>query len=305
MLAAIVAVLALVACSPSPTSTSPGPSADSPAPTSPSPAPDVSPSTVTPSPTTPPTAATPTSTPVRPTAPTRTPTTTPTRTPTLTRTPSPTSPIPAALAGHIVTTIPTSAKVVALTFDAGASAAGVPSILATLSASGVSGTFFPTGAFARSFPDQVRAFAVAGHAVGNHSDSHPDFTTLTGTQQVAQLTRAEAEIRPLSGRTTRPWFRFPYGASTTATITTVNGEGYACLGWTVDTLGWQGTSGGRTVESVVQRVTSTLRPGLIVLMHVGAHPQDGTTLDADALPRIISELRARGYGFVAVEAALG
>jgi peptidoglycan/xylan/chitin deacetylase (PgdA/CDA1 family) len=141
--------------------------------------------------------------------------------------------------------------------------------------------------------------------VGNHSDNHPDFTTLTVTQQVAQLTRAEAAISPLSGRTTRPWFRFPYGASSTAAISTANDEGYACLGWTVDTLGWQGTSGGRSVESVVQRVTSTLRPGQIVLMHVGAHPEDGSTLDADALPRIISELRARGYGFVTADAALG
>ncbi len=130
--------------------------------------------------------------------------------------------------------------------------------------------------------------------MGNHSDSHPDFTTLTVTQQVAQLIRAEATISPLSGRTTRPWFRFPYGASSTAAISAANGEGYACLGWTVDTLGWQGTSGGRSV-----------RPGQIVLMHVGAHPEDGSTLDADALPRIISELRARGYGFVTADAALG
>lgn len=221
--------------------------------------------------------------------------------------PSRTAPpaVPGSLAGRIVTTIPTSAKVVALTFDAGASAAGVRSILATLTESGVPATFFPTGAFARSFPDQVRAMAAAGHRVGNHSDSHPDFTTLTAAGQVAQLTRAEDEIRSLSGRTTRPWFRFPYGASTPATITTANAQGYACMGWTVDTLGWQGTSGGRSVESVVGRVTSALRPGLIALMHVGAHPQDSSTLDADALPRIISELRARGYDFVTLDAAAG
>ena len=33
-------------------------------------------------------------------------------------------------------------------------------------------------------------------------------------------------------------------------------------------------------------------------MHVGSNPSDGSTLDADALPTIISELRARGYSFV-------
>jgi len=35
-------------------------------------------------------------------------------------------------------------------------------------------------------------------------------------------------------------------------------------------------------------------------MHVGSHPTDGSTLDADALPTIISELRQRGYGFVTI-----
>ena len=40
-------------------------------------------------------------------------------------------------------------------------------------------------------------------------------------------------------------------------------------------------------------------------MHVGAHPTDHTTLDADALPRIISELRARGYSFVTLAAVIG
>jgi peptidoglycan/xylan/chitin deacetylase (PgdA/CDA1 family) len=33
-------------------------------------------------------------------------------------------------------------------------------------------------------------------------------------------------------------------------------------------------------------------------MHVGANPHDHSTLDADALPGIISAIRARGYRFV-------
>jgi peptidoglycan-N-acetylglucosamine deacetylase len=43
-----------------------------------------------------------------------------------------------------------------------------------------------------------------------------------------------------------------------------------------------------------------LQPGQIVLMYIGSHPQDGSTLDADALPTIVSELRRRGYGLVTV-----
>lgn len=43
-------------------------------------------------------------------------------------------------------------------------------------------------------------------------------------------------------------------------------------------------------------------PGEIVLMHVGSHPTDHSTLDANALPRVISGLRAAGYGFVTLDA---
>jgi hypothetical protein len=40
-------------------------------------------------------------------------------------------------------------------------------------------------------------------------------------------------------------------------------------------------------------------------MHVGSNPDDGTTLDADALPSMIGRLRAAGYGFVTLDALLG
>ena len=74
--------------------------------------------------------------------------------------------------------------------------------------------------------------------------------------------------------------------------------------WTVDSLGWKGTSGGMSVDAVHDRVLAAARPGAIVLMHVGANPTDGTTLDADALPAVIRDLRAAGYRFVTLEAAL-
>ncbi len=49
------------------------------------------------------------------------------------------------LAGKDWTYIPTTRRVVALTFDAGANADAVPSILATLRREGVPATFFPSG----------------------------------------------------------------------------------------------------------------------------------------------------------------
>ena len=213
--------------------------------------------------------------------------------------------LPARLRGRVVTVLPTTRLVVALTFDCGSSDAGVRSILATLDSAGIRATFFVTGDFARRYPGEVRAIATAGHRIGNHSDTHPHLNTMSSAAVAAQVDRAEAAIRPLVGESTLPWFRFPYGEYVPRTLGVANAQGYAAIGWTVDTLGWKGTSGGQSAASVRTRVLAAARPGEIVLMHVGANPDDGTTLDAAALPSVISGLRARGYGFVTLDAAAG
>jgi peptidoglycan/xylan/chitin deacetylase (PgdA/CDA1 family) len=206
-------------------------------------------------------------------------------------------PLTAARTGNHMTVLPTTANVVALTFDAGANNAGVASILSTLAAQGVTATFFMTGAFARNFPADARTIGLR-FPVGNHTDTHPNLTTLTDAQVRTQLQNAQNALANVARYNARPMFRFPFGGTDARTLNLVNGAGYTSLWWTVDTLGWQGTSGGRSVSTVVNRVLNTLRPGQIILLHVGSHPTDGSTLDADALPTIISELRARGYSFV-------
>lgn len=212
--------------------------------------------------------------------------------------------LPERLVGHVITRIPTTRKVVALTFDAGASADGVASILQTLKREGVPASFFLTGDFAEQHPDGASHLAAYGR-VGNHTTDHPHLTTLTTTQVRVQVTGARATIRRVTGHDPLPLFRFPFGEYDARTLGVVNDLGYAAIGWTVDTLGWKGTSGGQSVNSVVRRVLAAAVPGEIVLMHVGANPDDGTTLDADALPRVIAGLRSLGYGFVTLDTLLG
>ncbi len=192
---------------------------------------------------------------------------------------------------------------VALTFDAGANADGVSSILATLGAKRVPASFFLTGRFVAAYPGPSRQLAAAGR-VGNHTVTHPHLPDLTAAQAKAEVTEARATILATTGEDPLPFFRFPYGSSTPDTVRLVNALGYVAVGWTVDSLGWKGTSGGVTVDSVVSRVVGARTPGAIVLMHVGSNPTDGSTLDADALPEIIDGLRAQGYSFVTLDALL-
>jgi peptidoglycan/xylan/chitin deacetylase (PgdA/CDA1 family) len=199
-----------------------------------------------------------------------------------------------------VTRIPTTKRLVALTFDAGSGAQGVSSILATLDAKGVRASFFVTGQFATTNPGLTAAMARRG-PVGNHSWDHPHFPTLSAAQVAAQLSRTRAALIATTGRDPRPFFRFPFGDSDSRSLGRVHAAGCGAVGWTTDSLGWKGTDGGRSVDSVVARVLAGRAPGQVVLMHVGANPDDHTTLDADALPRIIDGYRAAGYGFVTLD----
>jgi peptidoglycan/xylan/chitin deacetylase (PgdA/CDA1 family) len=209
------------------------------------------------------------------------------------------------LFGRVWQQIPTASSVVALTFDAGANGDGVSSILSTLRRDGVPATFFLTGAFSTSFPDLARSIVSEGHPVGDHTVDHPHLTTLPDAKVVAEVTDAATTIRTVTGTSPLPLFRFPYGESDARTLAVVNGLGYVAVGWTVDTLGWEGTSAGITTTSIVARVVAGLRPGEIVLMHVGSNPDDHSTLDADALPSVIASVRAAGYSFVTLSALLG
>jgi len=203
------------------------------------------------------------------------------------------------------TRIPTTSKVIALTFDAGGNANGLASIRTTLARRNVPATFFLTGSWVRAFPAQANEVGVAGFRLGNHTDTHPHLPALTDDQVRAQVLTAQRSVLLANGGETRPLFRFPYGDRDTRTISIVNSLGYVPVRWTVDSLGWQGTSGGQSTQSVVNRVLAAAQPGCIVLMHVGSNPDDGTTLDAAALPQIIDGFRARGYSFVTLKALTG
>jgi peptidoglycan/xylan/chitin deacetylase (PgdA/CDA1 family) len=234
--------------------------------------------------------------------------------PSATPSPRPSAPSPASpgtrpvtgwLAGKDWTVIPTTRRVIALTFDAGANADAVPAILATLRRDDVPATFFLTGNFVRDFPEAARSIATGGFRIGDHTISHPYLTRLGDAAVRQQILGGARQIASVTGKNPAPLFRFPFGDADGRTIALANRAGYVPVRWTVDTLGWEGTAGKISASVVVSRVLGAARPGEIVLMHVGSNPDDHTTFDADALPQVISGLRARGYSFATLDALTG
>ena len=212
--------------------------------------------------------------------------------------------VPSGLLGKDIEVIPTTQKIVALTFDAGGNSDGLSSIVSTLSARHVPATFFVTGAWASQYPSSVRQLVSADFRLGNHTATHPHLTSLSDSAVTAEIATARTKLMAAGGSDPKPLFRFPYGERTAHTISLVNAAGYVPVRWTVDTLGWKGTSGGISTTTVVTRALGAARPGEIVLMHVGANPDDHSTLDAAALPTVISGFAGLGYRFVTLDALL-
>lgn len=191
----------------------------------------------------------------------------------------------------------TASKVVALTFDDGSDGTNINKILDILSANNVKATFFLTGSGAKKHPSWIKNISAKGHQLGNHSYSHPDFTKLTAAKIKSELDTTETAIKGITGKSTKPIFRAPFGASNAAVLKAVGDAGYThTIQWNIDTVDWKGVS----ATEITNKVVNNIVPGSIVLMHTGA----GASGTPGALPGIISKLKAKGYKFVTVSELL-
>jgi peptidoglycan/xylan/chitin deacetylase (PgdA/CDA1 family) len=183
---------------------------------------------------------------------------------------------------------------VALTFDVGGRVDPALDIVAWLRDGGVNATLFTTGQSASGTVGAAVLEIVEARPdlfeLGNHSWDHPTITALDATAIVGQLARTESTVVAATGRSTKPWFRPPFGEWDEDVRQAVGDAGWAYLVmWDVDPLDWQPTAeGGPTARDIEARVLSRATGGSIVLMHLGGYH----TLEA--LPAIVDGLRAKG-----------
>jgi peptidoglycan/xylan/chitin deacetylase (PgdA/CDA1 family) len=188
---------------------------------------------------------------------------------------------------------------VALTFDAGADRGYAASILRTLERNHIPASFGMTGKWAQANPDLVKRMARDRDSFVNHTFDHRSFTglstrlaPLTPAQRTWEIQQTERIVHRLTGATTKPYFRPPFGDWDSATLALAGRLGYSFMVmWTIDSLGWEHLS----APAILQRCLSLMHPGSIVLMHVGIQSHD-----AQALQPLVDSLRARAYRFVTV-----
>ncbi len=161
-------------------------------------------------------------------------------------------------------TVDAGAMTLALTFDDGPSPLYTPRVLAVLARHGVQATFFMLGSNVVKYPDTVRQVVAAGHALGNHSWSHPNLGTLGPAQVRDQIRRTQDAIGRIAGR--RPvLFRAPGGHFAPAAMAECAALGLRPISWSVDPEDWSNPGSRR----IADRVLADARTGSIVLNHDG------------------------------------
>ena len=195
-------------------------------------------------------------------------------------------------------------RMVALTFDDGPSPLYTLKIERILRAAHVPATFFEVGSMIVRYPEITRRLQRDGFEIGNHTFTHANLAALPGWEASAQLAATESAIAGVTGlrpRLVRP----PYASTTSAVgareasaLQAIAARGYDLVFSTLDTEDW--TQPG--VDTIIHNAMPAGRRGGIVLMHDAGGRREQTLA---ALPRVIDDLRARGFQLVDLSTYMG
>lgn len=184
-------------------------------------------------------------------------------------------------------------KVIALTFDDGPDARYTPRVLAILRRYNAKATFFVIGKRIRQTPELARQIVREGHALGNHTDTHPYLERLSATRVRQELSACEQAIETTTHLHSH-LFRPPHGAWNPTIYREAKREDDRLILWTVALEHHEV----RTPKAMTERALRLLRPGGILLMHDSGDATRENTIRA--LPLLLDALKKRGYRFVTI-----
>jgi peptidoglycan-N-acetylglucosamine deacetylase len=173
--------------------------------------------------------------------------------------------------------VPSNRPVVYLTFDDGPEPTKTPGLLAVLANHGVHATFFLVGDHIGDAPEIAVQTLAEGHAIGNHSWSHPDLRTLTDSQILQQMNDTSAAILQATGHQVT-CMRPPYGyvdpssgpnvsPMNTNVRNVINSTGLTIEMWSHDTKDWEVTASTSSITAVLNSMPTAPGSSSTVLMH--------------------------------------
>jgi peptidoglycan/xylan/chitin deacetylase (PgdA/CDA1 family) len=184
-------------------------------------------------------------------------------------------------------------KEVVLTFDDGPWPVNTPSVLKSLADQCTTGIFFSIGKHATYYPEILKQVLAAGHTIGSHTWSHATLTDkkLTEQQRKDEIEKGVSAVKwALGGVSPAPFFRFPALQHPPEMVTYLGARNIAMFSCDLDSFDFKARNPQQVIDVTMKKLDK-LGKGIILMHDFHKHT-------AEALPELLSKLKAGGYKVV-------
>jgi peptidoglycan/xylan/chitin deacetylase (PgdA/CDA1 family) len=184
-------------------------------------------------------------------------------------------------------------KEVVLTFDDGPWPVNTPSVLKSLADQCTTGIFFSIGKHATYYPEILKQVLAAGHTIGSHTWSHATLTDkkLTEQQRKDEIEKGVSAVKwALGGVSPAPFFRFPALQHPPEMVTYLGTRNIAMFSCDLDSFDFKARNPQQVIDVTMKKLDK-LGKGIILMHDFHKHT-------AEALPELLSKLKAGGYKVV-------
>jgi peptidoglycan-N-acetylglucosamine deacetylase len=188
-----------------------------------------------------------------------------------------------ALMPNFIWRVPTTEKVIYLTFDDGPIPEVTPWVLDQLHEFGAKATFFCVGENVKTHNNIFQKVVLAGHSVGNHTFSHQNGW---GTDNLPYFQSIRKTAHLVKSRLFRP----PYGRLLPSQSNFLQRH-YEIVMWDVLSGDFDPDLSN---EDCLENVISNVHPGSIVVLHDSLKAENNLRF---VLPRVLKYYSEKGYRF--------
>jgi peptidoglycan-N-acetylglucosamine deacetylase len=199
--------------------------------------------------------------------------------------------------GRTFTGLPSGTKLLALTYDDGPNDPYTLDLLEVLFRHQAHATFFMIGQHVRQRPDIAAEVAKAGHAIGNHTFTHPLLTFKSQADIRKQLSDCRDAIFEAIGNHST-LFRPPFGGRRPAVLRIARQLGLEPIMWRACGFDWNAPP----AAVIETKVSNKIRGGDVILLHDGGHRKIGAdrSQTVRATDNLLNRYQDQGYQFVTV-----
>lgn len=198
-------------------------------------------------------------------------------------------PRPAAASGLLGRARDDGLLLLHLGFDVEGDPSFIGALLDVLEQRQVKTTMFILGSWADTYPEWVQEMARRGHEMASHGYTHQDMSGLTAGQIRWELRQTETAVHDLTGQSTQPWLRPPFGAYGETSLETAYAAGYTTVIWSGSSNDWRS---GMDADKMCETLRHYTAPGAILYAHTNR------AAIVAAVDRYIAETQLKGYTFV-------